>query len=70
MARTGEQTGNLDAMMDKVADYLESEADTKSHQFAVWAGVAALLIAGLVVGYIALSFYGGQMSDLINRTSE
>jgi type II secretory pathway component PulF len=70
MARTGEQTGNLDAMMDKVADYLESEADTKSHQFAVWAGVVRPAHRRLVVGYIALSFYGGQMSDLINRTSE
>lgn len=70
MARTGEQTGSLDDMMEKVADYLESEADTKSHQLAVFAGVAALLIAGMVVLYIAVSFYGGQMNTLIKNTGE
>lgn len=66
MARTGEQTGNLDAMMNKVADYLESEADAKSHQLAVFAGVAALLIAALVVLFIAVSFYAGQFSSIVN----
>jgi type IV pilus assembly protein PilC len=67
MARTGEQTGNLDGMMEKVSDYLESEADTKSHQLAVYAGVAALLIAALIVGYIAFSFYGGMFGGMINE---
>ena len=70
MARTGEQTGNLDAMMDKVADYLESEADVKSHQLAVWAGVAALGVAAIVVLLIALQFYGGHISSLVNETGE
>lgn len=64
MARTGEQTGSLDQMMDKVADYLESEADTKAHQMAVAAGVGALLLAAIVVGIIAISFYGGYLGAL------
>ncbi len=67
MARTGEQTGNLDAMMEKVADYLESEADVKSHQLAVFAGVAALFVAALVVLYIALSFYGAQIGGAVRQ---
>ena len=70
MARTGEQTGNLDGMMDKVSDYLESEADAKSHQLAVFAGVAALVFAACVVGYIAISFYGGQLSATVNQAGE
>ena len=61
MARTGEQTGSIDTMMNKVADYLENEADAKAHQLAVFAGVAALLIAALVVLYIAISFYTGMI---------
>ena len=65
MARTGEQTGGLDLMMEKVADYLESEADVKAHQLATFAGVAALLIAALVVLYIAFTFYGGQMAGAV-----
>ena len=67
MARTGEQTGNMDAMMEKVADYLESEADVKSHQLAVFAGVATLLVAALVVLYIALSFYGAQFGAAVRQ---
>ena len=66
MARTGEQTGSLDIMMDKVADYLESEADVKAHQLATFTGVAALVLAALVVLFIALSFYGGQMASAVN----
>jgi type II secretory pathway component PulF len=66
MAKTGEQTGNLDLMMNKVADYLENEADTKAHQLAVFSGVAALLIAACVVGYIVISFYVGQLNSVMN----
>ncbi len=66
MARTGEQTGSLDQMMEKVADYLESDADAKAHQLAVFAGVAALLIAAVVVGVIVISFYSGQMGSLMS----
>lgn len=70
MARTGEQTGSLDTMMDKVADYLESEADSKAHQLAVFAGVGALLFAALVVGYMVVSFYGGYFTNTFNQTTE
>jgi len=70
MAKTGEQTGNLDLMMNKVADYLESEADTKSHQLSVITGVVALLIAACVVGYIAISFYVGQIGAAVSAASQ
>jgi type II secretory pathway component PulF len=66
MARTGEQTGNLDGMMEKVSDYLEGDADVKAHQLAVVSGVAALLIAACVVLYIAVTFYMGSFSQAVN----
>ena len=65
MARTGEQTGSLDTMMDKVADYLEDEADTKAHQLAVTTGVLTLLFAACVVGYIVISFYAGMIGGIM-----
>lgn len=68
MARTGEQTGSLDVMMEKVSDYLESEADVKAHQLAVGAGVAILLVAAVVVGIIAISFYSGYIGGMMNTT--
>lgn len=59
MARTGEQTGSLDEMLARVADYLESEADAQAHRLAVATGVAAIFIAGLVVLFIAIQSYSG-----------
>ena len=67
MARTGEQTGSLDTMMDKVADYLENEADTKAHQLAVATGVFTLIVAAVVVGFIVISFYGGMISGIMRE---
>jgi type II secretory pathway component PulF len=66
MARTGEQTGSLDIMMDKVADYLESDADMKASQYAVYAGVGMLLLAAVVVGIIVIQFYSGYFTNLNN----
>lgn len=66
MARTGEQTGSMDTMMNKVADYLEQEADVKAHQLAVASGVAALVLAACVVGYIAISFYAGMFGSIMH----
>ena len=66
MARTGDQTGSIDAMMDKVADYLESDADSKSHQLAMAAGVGMLLFAGVIVGILVIGFYGGYFSSITN----
>jgi type IV pilus assembly protein PilC/MSHA biogenesis protein MshG len=65
MARTGEQTGSLDIMMDKVADYLESDADMKASQYAVYAGVGMLLLAAVVVGIIVIQFYSGYFTNLM-----
>jgi len=68
MARTGEQTGSMDIMMDKVADYLESEADTKAKAFATIGGVVLLLIAAVVVAIIVISFYAGYFAAAFKET--
>ncbi|MBC8103957.1 MAG: type II secretion system F family protein [Cytophagales bacterium] len=64
MARTGEQTGSLDTMMEKVADYLEDEADVKAHQLATGFGVAMSLLAGLLVLIIAITFFTGYFNAI------
>lgn len=66
MARTGEQTGSLDTMMDKVADYLESEADVKSHQLSVGLGVALTIVSGIITFVILLEGYGGYLHQAVN----
>ena len=59
MFRTGETTGNLDATLDKVADYYESEGKMKSHQGAVILGVVVFLIVAVMVGVQIVGFYTG-----------
>ena len=50
MLRTGETTGALDQMLDRVADFYEAEGKQKSHQGALIFGVAVFLIVAMIVG--------------------
>jgi type II secretory pathway component PulF len=68
MAKTGEETGSLDDTLGRVADYLESEADVKSHQLAIALGVAVLLVAGGIVLFIAATFYLGRINNITSET--
>ncbi|MES2464321.1 MAG: type II secretion system F family protein [Armatimonadota bacterium] len=70
MARTGEETGSLDTMMDKVADYLEDEADVKAHQLSTGFGVAMSLLAGLVVLIIAITFFTGYFGAVFSSADK
>lgn len=59
MFRTGEMTGNLDEMMEKVADHYEAEAKTKSHQAALIFSAVVFLLVAMLVFFAVLGFYGG-----------
>ena len=64
MLHTGEQTGNVDAMMNKAAEYLEDEAESKAHLYSNIFAVAVLLIVGLFVGMAIIRFYMGYFSGV------
>ena len=55
MFRTGETTGALDQMLDRVADFYEAEGKQKSHQAAMIFGVAVFLIVAMLVGNSVIS---------------
>lgn len=57
MFRTGETTGSLDMMLDKVADYYESEGKLKSHQWALIFSMGLFLLVAVLVGFQVVSFY-------------
>jgi len=59
MFQTGESTGNLDTMMDKSADFFESEAKVKSHQAALVFGVFIFLCVAIMVAFSVISGYTG-----------
>ena len=64
MIRTGETSGNLDEMLNKTADFYESEAKTKSHQAAIAFGVLIFLLVALLVGRAIISQYMGYASGV------
>lgn len=57
MLRTGEQSGNVDAMMNKAADYLESEAEGKARLAAHLFATGVYLLVAVLVGFAVIRFY-------------
>lgn len=57
MTRTGETTGNVDEMLNKMAEYYEEEGATKARQAAVVVGVIAFIIVAVYIGLIVIKFY-------------
>ncbi len=68
MFRTGETTGNLDDMLEKMADFNEKEARTKSHMVAVAFGVGVFLIVAILVGRAIISQYMGYANGISGAT--
>ncbi len=70
MLRTGEATGQVDEQLNKVADFLESDAETTIKQSIVVLGVLIFLC---VAGYIAISVIGqyagylGQVDNMMEQ---
>lgn len=65
MIQTGEETGSLDAMMDKVAEHYEQDVVVRLHQTSVAVGTATLLVTGAIVGAIVIQFYTGYFTNIL-----
>lgn len=57
MTHTGEQTGRIDEMLEKVADYYEEDSTVKANQLAIILGVLCFLAVAGYVAYIVIHFY-------------
>ena len=62
---TVEDTGDIDKMAHNVADHFEEEAQTAIKQMAVSITPVAVLIAGVIVAIMAISFYTGGYVRLL-----
>lgn len=65
MTRTGEETGNMDEMLGKVADFYEEEGATQAQIAAKVVGVVCLLAVAAYVGFIVITFYAGYFSSIL-----
>lgn len=59
MYRTGEVSGRLDEMLDKMADFYESEGKLKTRQAAVIFGTGVFLLVAILVAVQVISFWTG-----------
>ena len=64
MIATGEQSGNLDGMLDKAAEYSENEAEVGTVQATLVAGIVLLLIVAGYIGLTAIRFYTGYFANV------
>ncbi len=57
MITIGEETGQLDAMLEKVADFYESEVDATLESLAAALEPVMIVLLGVVVGFIVISMF-------------
>ena len=57
MIAIGEETGQLDTMLEKVADFYESEVDSALSSLAAALEPVMIVLLGLVVGFIVISMF-------------
>jgi len=69
MLGTGEQTGDLDAAMNKVAEFYEQEAALRLHQLSVSLGAVAMIFAGVRVATTVGNFYTGYFNKILDQAN-
>jgi type IV pilus assembly protein PilC len=57
MVRVGEETGELDTMLSKIADFYEEEVDTAVGALTSIVEPVLMILAGLMVGVIVIAMY-------------
>jgi type II secretory pathway component PulF len=66
MMRTGEVSGNFDAQINSVAEFMEQEAESAIHKSVVVLGILLYLMVAGIVGYYVINFYVGYANNLMN----
>ena len=67
---TGEQTGEMEAMLGKVADYQESEAEHAMGQLITVVGVLLFLAVAAVIASQVITFWRGYAGGIQQAGSE
>ena len=62
MTKIGEETGNIEDMMDKVADYYEMEVNDATDALTAAMEPMIIVIMGVVVGGIVMAIYSPMLS--------
>lgn len=66
MVRVGEETGNVDEMLNKVASYYESHAAAATQSLVTIGFVALIILFAIGVLMFAISFYSGFYGNIMS----
>jgi type II secretory pathway component PulF len=64
LLRTGKATGNVDQMLDKLAEYTEQDVEVSAMTTTIVAGVLIFLLIALWIGMIVVKFYSGYAASV------
>lgn len=67
MLRTGEATGNLTEQLEKVADFLEDDAETTIKQTVVAMGILIFLLMAVYISILVITQYVGLYDGIIDQ---
>ena len=67
MVMTGERSGHIDKMLDKMAEYYQTEATVSGKQTAMITGVVFYLAVAVLVGMVVVSFYTNYYGDMLRQ---
>lgn len=70
MLRTGEMSGNIDTQLDKVADFLEADAETTVKQSVKVLGIVAFLLIAMYIGMQTVQFYTGYFNNIFSEADK
>ncbi len=65
MLQTGEKTGDIDATLEKVADYFEAQSQTSIRRMSLLIVPIMVVIMGVVVLLMAAQMYGGYFEAIL-----
>lgn len=69
MMQTGEISGDFEAQLESVADFLEQESETTIHKSMLVLGILALIAVGIIVGYKVVQFYTGYFNSIFEMAN-
>jgi type II secretory pathway component PulF len=69
MLNTGEETGRVDDMLHKVADFYEDEAKLRLHQSIIVLTQCIFGVAAVIVGIIVIHFYENYFESIFRLSS-
>jgi type IV pilus assembly protein PilC len=66
MVRTGEKSGSVDEMLNRLAEYYEGEAVAATQTLVTVGFVAMLMLVMVVGGFVVIRFWSGMYGSLVN----